>query len=261
VSLLLDVQLNPARLAWPALRDLALAAESAGYGAVWAYDHLAGMTLGGDSMLETFALLGALAVATTTIELGTLVVNVNNRTPALLAVAAASVVAISGRHLYLGLGAGTSQDSRWSTEMHAVGQPVIPTLAGRHEQVVATLDVLDRLFDGERPAGLATFPRPDPRPTVLLGVSSVALAALAGQRADGVNVDWVGPRRDELLDASLAARRGRPGFLLTAWAFWSPGFVDPGGAERAAMVERGIDRIVLVVPAGVGERELSRPVS
>ena len=255
------MQLNPAVLSWPALRDLALAAESAGYGAVWAYDHLAGMTLNGDTMLETFSLLGALAVATTEIELGTLVVNVNNRTPALLAVAAASVVAISGRHLYLGLGAGASPTSRWGAEMHATGQPVLDVLAARHERLAETVDALARLYDPDRPAVLATFPRPEPRPTVLVGVNSVALARIAGARTDGVNVAWSSPRRDELLDAALDARGDRPGFLLTAWAFWSPALVDPAGPERQAMLARGLDRIVLVVPAGVGERELSHPVS
>jgi hypothetical protein len=96
---------------------------------------------------------------------------------------------------------------------------------------------------------------------VLVGVNSVALARIAGARTDGVNVAWAGTRRDELLDVALDARGGRPGFLLTAWAFWSPALVDPAGPERAAMLARGLDRIVLVVPAGVGERELSRAVS
>ncbi len=259
-GLAVDVQLNPARLSWPALCEMALAAESGGYGAVWAYDHLAGTTLGGDTMLETFTLLGALAVTTSRIELGTLVVNVNNRTPALLAVAAASVMAISRRHLYLGLGAGTSPTSRWSVEMCAAGQPVLPTMARRHELVASTLDVLDRLFDADRPAELATFPRPDPRPTVILGVSSVALATLAGRRADGVNVDWAGPRRDELLDAALDACGDRPRFLLTAWAWWSPALADPAGPERRAAIERGLDRLVLVVRAGVGPDDLARAV-
>lgn len=261
MALQLDVQLNPARLAWPALRDLALAAEAGGYGALWAFDHLAGEALGGDTMLETFALLGALAVATSTIELGALVVNVNNRTPALLATAAASVAAISSRRTYVGIGAGTSPTSRWSAEMRAAGQPVIPTVGGRHDRVAATLDVLDRLWDADRPPQLATFPRPDPRPPVLIGASSVELATLAGRRADGVNVDWAGSRRDELFDAAVTARGGRPGFLLTAWAVWSPALVDPAGAERSAMLERGIDRMVLVVPAAVSEGQLSQPVS
>ena len=114
MGITVDVQLNPAQSGWPELRDMALAAEAAGYGAVWVYDHLAGASIGGDTMLETFSFLGALAVSTSTIELGTLVVNVNNRAPGLLAVAAASIVAISGRPLHLGLGAGTSPTSRWA---------------------------------------------------------------------------------------------------------------------------------------------------
>jgi len=256
----LDVQLNPAQSGWPELRDMALAAEAAGYGAVWVYDHLAGASIGGDTMLETFSFLGALAVCTSTIELGTLVVNVNNRSPGLLAVAAASIVAISGRPLHLGLGAGTSPTSRWAAEMHAVGQPIIETIAGRHAQLGAVLDVLDRVYDPHRPPELATFPLPVPRPVVIVGVNSVALATLAGARADGINVEWAGRRRDELLAAARAARGDRPGFLLTVWAYWSPDLVDPDSVERRAMAQCGIDRLVLVVPVGVGSTELGRPL-
>ena len=71
--------------------------------------------------------------------------------------------------------------------------------------------MLGRIYDLERPPELATFPLPVPRPTVLVGVSSVGLATLAGERADGVNIDWTSPRRDELLDAALAARVTAPG--------------------------------------------------
>ncbi len=260
VGISVDVQLNPAQFGWPELRDMALAAESAGYGMVWAYDHLAGNSIGGDGMLETFALLGALAVSTTTIGLGTLVVNVNNRTPGLLAVAAASIVAISGRPLHLGLGAGSSPTSRWAAEMQAVGQPIMATLADRHAHLGGVLDVLDRVYDPDRPPELATFPLPSPRPVVLLGVNSVALATLAGERADGINVEWNGQRRDELLAAAAAARGDRPGFLRTAWAYWSPDLVDPDSDERRAMAARAIDRLVLVVPVGVGPTELGRPL-
>jgi len=95
---------------------------------------------------------------------------------------------------------------------------------------------------------------------VLVGVNSVALATLAGARADGINVEWAGRRRDELLAAARAARGDRPGFLLTAWAYWSHELVDPASTERAAMDECGIDRLVLVVPVGVGSTELGRPL-
>src|SRR5215213_6017994 len=118
--------------------------------------------------------------------------------------------------------------------MHAVGQPIDDSLAGRHAHVATVLDVLERVYDPGRPPELATFPLPAPRPVVLVAVNSVALATLAGERADGVNVEWGGRRRDELLGAAVAARDDRPGFLLTAWAFWSPDLVDPSSTERRA---------------------------
>ena len=240
---------------------MALAAEAAGYGAVWVYDHLAGASIGGDTMLETFSFLGALAVCTSTIELGTLVVNVNNRTPGLLAVAAASIVAISGRPLHLGLGAGTSPTSRWAAEMHAVGQPIIATI-GRPPRSPR------RGPRRARPRSTTRTARPSWRrsrcrcrgPIVIVGVNSVALATVAGARADGINVEWAGRRRDELLAAAAAARGDRPGFLLTAWAYWSPDLVDPDSVERRAMDRCAIDRLVLVVPVGVGSTELGRPL-
>jgi alkanesulfonate monooxygenase SsuD/methylene tetrahydromethanopterin reductase-like flavin-dependent oxidoreductase (luciferase family) len=256
VALTLDVQFNPARLSWPELRDLALAADGGQYGAVWAFDHLAGSSLRGASMMEAFTLLGALATVTSRLELGTMVANVHNRTPATLAVAAATVTAIAGRPVHLGLGAGSAPDSRWSAEMRAVGQPVPPTAAARHERLADVLDVLARLHDPDRPAELATFPLPRPRPTVLLGVNGPALATLAGQRADGVNVGWEHPRRDELLATAVAARGDRAGFLLTTWTTWAPELLDPDHPQRRAMAACDLDRVVLVVPLGVAPDEL-----
>ncbi|MGH9269869.1 MAG: LLM class flavin-dependent oxidoreductase, partial [Ilumatobacteraceae bacterium] len=113
VTPILDLQLNQAVLSWPELRDRAAAADAAGYGALWVFDHLAGQCFDGDSMLEAFALLGALATATTSLELGVMVANVNNRSPATLVVAAATVQSIAGRAFHLGIGAGGPPDSPW----------------------------------------------------------------------------------------------------------------------------------------------------
>ena len=225
--MIVDVQVNPGRLAWPEIRDLALAAETAGYGAVWTFDHLAGSSVRGSSMLETFTLLGALAVATSRIELGTMVVNVHNRTPATLAVAAASVEAIAERTVHLGLGAGSSPGSRWSAEMRAIGQPVIDTVAGRHARLAEVLDVIGRMYAPDRPAVLDTFPRPRRPIPVVIGATGPALAAFAGRRADGVNIGWDHPRRDELFAAAVDARGGRDGFELSTWLTWSADLLDP----------------------------------
>ena len=254
----LDVQFNPATTRWPDVRERAQAAEEAGYGAVWAFDHLAGAMLRGDTMLEAFTLLGALAASTTSIELGTMVANVNHRTPALLAVAAATLEAIAERQVHVGLGAGAAPDSRWSAEMRAIGQPVAATVAERHARVEATLDVFDTMFDPGRDDALATFPLPRRRPTVLLGVNGPSLAALAGRRADGVNVGWDHPRRDELFAIALAERAERRGFMVTTWTPWAPELLDPDHPTRRAMAD--LDRVVLVVPGHVGTAELATPL-
>ena len=97
--MIVDIQLSPGHADWPRLRDAVLEAESRGFGAVWVFDHLAGGVLGGETMLECCTLLGALAEATSTIELGTMVANVWNRQPGTLLAAAASVVELSLIHI------------------------------------------------------------------------------------------------------------------------------------------------------------------
>ena len=91
---------------------------------------------------------------------------------------------------------------------------------------------------------------------MLLGVNGLALATLAGRRADGVNVGWEHPRRDELLATAVAARGDRDGFLLTAWTTWAPELLDADHPQRRAMAACDLDRLVLVVPAGVSPDEL-----
>ena len=84
--------------------------------------------------------------------------------------------------------------------------------------------------------------------TVLVGLNSVALAELAGRRADGINVAWHHPRRDELIDAATAAfaASGRPGaFVLTVWTRWDDSLLDPDHERRREMADRGIDRLIL----------------
>ena len=115
----------------------------------------------------------------------------------------------------------------------------------------ARLDTVDRLWSTDRDPALHTFPLPRLRPTVLIGVSSVALAELAGRRSDGINVAWAHPRRDELLAAALAAHQRQERLVLTTWAPWDEDLLDEDHPSRRMMSERQIDRLVLVVPGTV----------
>ena len=88
----------------------------------------------------------------------------------------------------------------------------------------------------------------------IVGVNSVSLSEIAGRRADGVNVPWHQPWRDECLAAASAeaARHGRP-FVRTVWTYFDEALIDPEHPERVRMRRSGIDRSILA--------ELGRPPS
>ena len=220
----IDIQFSPGANDWPALREAVLRAEGEGYDTTWVFDHFDGAMIQGDRpMLECFTLLGALAEATTTIGLGTLVANVANRHPAVLASAASSVQRISGGRLILGLGAGTAPSSRWSTEHVARGIPLKADLAERHAAVVEQIRLIRAL--------------PEPM-RIIIGVNSIELATIAGYLADGVNVRMTSQRAASLVVAARAAAAGRD-FEVSGWTSEE---VDD---VRSQSNELGLDRLVL----------------
>lgn len=244
VVTVVDILLSPAATDWPTIREATLEAERRGFGAAWVFDHLGGLALGGTTMLECFSLLGALAEATSRIELGTMVANVWNRRPGTLVSAAASIAILSGRPFHLGIGAGTSPTSSWAAEQHAVGHRVEPSMERRHARVEEVLRLADAQWRTDRDERFSTFPLPTPPPSRIVGVNSVRLSRIAGSMADGINVAWRHPRRDELLAAADEQAGSRP-FLRTAYTVYDEALVDPSHPERELMHERRIDRIVL----------------
>ena len=245
-----DVQLSPAVETWQTLRDGVRSAEQAGFGSAWVFDHFAGDMLHGVTMLECFTLLGALAASTDHIGLGSLVVNVNNRPPGMTATAAASVQAVSGGRFTLGLGAGAAPSSRWSEEHRTLGIELGATLAERHRRLNVMLDEIDRLWGHDRSAEVATFARPDPRPPIVLGVNSPALAAVAGRRCDGINVRGDHAALEQILRAATQARidAGRTGleWQSSVWAMWDPRLLDPAHPDVQRWASLGATRLVMV---------------
>jgi alkanesulfonate monooxygenase SsuD/methylene tetrahydromethanopterin reductase-like flavin-dependent oxidoreductase (luciferase family) len=222
----IDLQLHNGRMEWPQYRDRALRAEGEGYTTLWVFDHLDGQTLGGDRpMLECFSLLGALAAATSTVGIGSMVMNVANRHPAVAAAAAVSVQRISGGRLILGIGAGAAPGNRFAIEQERRGIPLRASVAERHAAVAEQIAVL-RGCDVAVP--------------VIVGVNSDSLALLAGELADGVNVRLSSARAGALLGVARAAAGGRP-FETSAYAFLGE---HDQAREQAAVL--GLDRLVLL---------------
>jgi len=251
---IVDLQISPANCEWHELRDASLAAERGGFSTLWTFDHLAGAALGGRTMLECFSLLGALAEATSTIELGCLVANVWNRQVGTLVAAAGSIARISGRHFHLGIGAGSSPTSRWAAEQVALGAELSESLDVRHQRVEHTLHLARRVWNGDSDPVLATVPRPLPSPgaSLVVGVNSISLSRIAGRLADGVNVAWNHPRRDELLAAAdqAADEVGRPPLERSVWTQFERKLLDAADPQRIAMHRAGIGRLILSAPTG-----------
>lgn len=264
----LDLLVTPVDAPWPVYAELARAAEQAGFSTLWCLDHLSGATFDAGTIAECFTLLAALAASTQHLRLGPLVANATLRLPALLANSAATLQLISGGRLALGLGAGasasTSASSTFGSELAAAGVAA-STIEQRHALVAATLDALDNLWapPGSRGPHLRGFPRAEPRPEVVLGVHSTALAALAGARADGVNAWSTHPRLGQLFEVARAAAAdaGRPAPNCSVWAPYDRAWLDPGGSVRAPFVALGVERVMLGVRPGTAMVDELRSVS
>jgi alkanesulfonate monooxygenase SsuD/methylene tetrahydromethanopterin reductase-like flavin-dependent oxidoreductase (luciferase family) len=245
----LDVLYSAGTHTWPELRDKVLRAEADGFGTAWVFDHMSGAVMSNPRMLECFTLAGALAGVTSRIGIGTLVVNAANRTPGMTVTAAASVHEISGGRFVFGLGAGAAPGTSWSSEHDLLGIALADSIQRRHQRVVDVLDLCDVLWDPHRPEKWTGFPLPAPRPPVLLGVNSVALAELAGARCDALNVRLDHPRIGTFFQAARAARAAsgidRP-LELTAWTPLSDAALDRGGEAQCRVADLGGDRLILV---------------
>ncbi|MCE9621444.1 MAG: LLM class flavin-dependent oxidoreductase [Actinomycetia bacterium] len=226
--MLVDVQFSSAANEWPALRDAVLQAEADGHNAVWVFDHFDGTLLGGDRpVMECFTLLGALAAATSTIRVGSMVANVANRHAAVLAAAAQTVQRISNGRLLLGIGAGGAPDSPWAREHKERGIELSSDLAQRHAAVLRQIEAVRALSSS------ATQPIP-----ILVGVNSIALATIAGTHADGVNVRLSSSRAAEQIGAARAAAGDRS-FETTGWAHAT----DQAAHDKAQ--ELNLDRLII----------------
>jgi probable F420-dependent oxidoreductase len=166
----------------------ARAAEAAGFDAFQVGDHV-GTSLG------PFVALAAAAAATSTIRLGTLVLNNDLRHPVEVAQEVATLDRLSGGRAELGLGAGHS-----FPEYAAIGLAFDPP-AVRKARLAEAVEILRALLDGQKVDHTGTHYRvaeaQTPRPVqahlpLLVGVNGRAALAHAARNADTLALTMFG---------------------------------------------------------------------
>jgi probable F420-dependent oxidoreductase len=144
-------------------------AEQLGFTSLWAWDHLFLGSRQPFPQLEALSTLAVLASHTTTIELGTGVLVLPIRDPALLAKTAATIQAISNGRLRLGLAAGW-----YEREFDATGTPFKSRgrIFERNLEICMDLwtqDEVTNTWDDLSFRRVKMLPLPRPRPQVLIG--------------------------------------------------------------------------------------------
>jgi probable F420-dependent oxidoreductase len=168
---------------------LARQAEDLGFSVITVPDHLI------DGCLAPFAALGVAAEATSTLRVGTLVLNNSLRHPALVAREALTLDVLSGGRLELGLGAGSTMSA---SEHGSIGLP-FDDAATRVSRLAESVEVLDGLlrgnevtFEGEHYLLLGHRPWPpatqSPRPPMLIGGYGRAVLKIGAGIADTVGL-------------------------------------------------------------------------
>jgi probable F420-dependent oxidoreductase len=224
------------------LKAMAQTAEAGGLDSIWVFDHLLFRyqpenTVG---IWECWTLLCALAEATESVELGTLVLCNPFRNPALLAKMAHTLDEISDGRLILGIGAGWHEP-----EFDAFGFP-FDHRVGRLEEALQILQPLLKGktvdFEGEyyqakncvvTPAG----PRPDGIP-LLMGAFGPRMLRLTAEYADMWNTVWHGDvagTTERVAQVKAACEKaGRDPATLTITAGLSVAYPDLGDARPFA---------------------------
>jgi alkanesulfonate monooxygenase SsuD/methylene tetrahydromethanopterin reductase-like flavin-dependent oxidoreductase (luciferase family) len=228
------------------MRTAALAAEDAGFGGLWTWDHLRDTDADdGPGVPEAWTTLTALAEATRRIKLGPLVLNVANRHPGVLANMAATFQQVSGGRLLLGIGAGGSRRTPYAVEQAAIGQRVEDD-AVRAQRVVDAIGLMRTLWAGE-----AGFLVPDPVPPIIVGGFGPRMARIAGEQGDGFNTQAMHPQLGELAriaqEAYAARGRDPATFMVTVFAGLDERWLRPDSRARQMLERVGVSRVILLV--------------
>jgi alkanesulfonate monooxygenase SsuD/methylene tetrahydromethanopterin reductase-like flavin-dependent oxidoreductase (luciferase family) len=203
---------------WEDLRELAWLAEAGGADSLWVADHYfyrdENVEIG---LHEAFTLLTAVAAVTRKVQVGPLVACTSFRSAGMLAKIAATLDAVSGGRLILGLGCGWHE-----AEYEAFGHP-FDHRVGRFEEVVSAVRPLLR---GERVSvtgrwleldDAVILPKPEHEVPLLIASNGPRMLDITARLGDAWQAAWFGALSDEfrseraaLMAACKAAGRTQP---------------------------------------------------
>jgi alkanesulfonate monooxygenase SsuD/methylene tetrahydromethanopterin reductase-like flavin-dependent oxidoreductase (luciferase family) len=162
--------------------------DKAGFAGVWCWDHFIGKGDRTVPVVETWTILSLAAARTTRVTVGTFVMNVMNRHPALVARMASTLQIASGGRLVLGIGIGGAPKEH---EAYGIDFPPAPERVARLEEAVAVMRALWTGGPVTRPSPFYplrdafAYPVPDPPPRIVVGGETRSGAALAARIGDG----------------------------------------------------------------------------
>ena len=221
-------------------------AEASGFDTVLVMDHfyqLPGIGPAENAMLECYTTLGALASATSTIQLSALVTGNTYRNPPMLAKTVTTLDVVSGGRAILGIGAG------WFEKEHDEYGYEFGTFTDRFEKLEEALQIIKPMLAGEQPTfsgkhyrvtNALNNPRIRPSVPIMLGGSGETKTfRMAAQYADHMNIIC----NLEDLPRKVAALRQRceeigrdPSTLPTSYLAFV--MMTEDAAQAAAVLER-----------------------
>ena len=257
---------DPAR-AWARSVAVAHEADALGFDSIWLFDHVQTEPEPTDEItFEAFVGLTALAVETSRVRLGHLVLCAGYRNPALVAKMIATLDVVSGGRAELGLGAGWKQD-----EYEAYGWG-FPPLRERMESLEDALEITTRMLGPDRATYVGPMARVEdainvprglqhPRVPILVGGNGPNRTwRLAARYADELNLDWFTP--EEVAEArpvidSRCDEVGRSPRTLRLSVNIGRPQSEPEGQPRVdllrAYADAGVDRVMTLVRASAAD--------
>ena len=254
------------------IKETALKAEETGLSFISVMDHLhASPNPDQQDFLECWTLLSALAAETSRVRLAPLVLNINNRNPALLAKMAASLDNVSEGRLIFGIGAGgTNRASRqklngfeYEFDAYGVDFPMKPPT--RIERLGEGLELIKLMWTTEKASYTGRhytlreaicLPKPvqKPYPPILVGSTGGALMMRqVAKHADiwdymrATTVEDLAKGR-EILEKACSKTGRNPKDIKISMRV--TGTVDECITKMDALKREGLDQAVLIAPKG-----------